>query len=115
MGNVNSSALYQVECKTTKSLDRWIWTDHEQLRHLKTGACLSRGRYGNAELQVCDSQVNVQKWYCHEDKLASKDDKSVLHLRSDQTINFTTVDSSTQDDVVEINSSRKSLCSEKGI
>lgn len=113
---MNSSALYQLECKSTQSLDRWIWTDHEQLRHIKTGACLSRGINSNAELQVCDAHVNVQKWYCHEDKLVSKHDHSVLYLRSDQTVALTTIESSTENDTrVKINSNKKSLCSEKGI
>ena len=116
VGNVKSSALYQLECKLTEFLDRWIWTDHEQLRHIKTGACLSRGVNNSAELQVCDPHVDIQKWFCHEDKLVSKHDKSVLYLRSDQTVALTTIESATENDTtVKINSNKKSLCSEKGI
>ncbi|CAB3991659.1 Hypothetical predicted protein, partial [Paramuricea clavata] len=107
-------AVYLLECKSTDPLDRWIWTDHEQLSHLRMGSCLSRKVDGTVQLQFCDSRVKSQKWYCDKDKLVSRYDNSVLHLRSDQAVALTTIQSSTENDTVRLYSNKKSVCSEKG-
>ena len=120
VGNVEGVTLHQLDCNSTNSLDRWIWTDHEQLLNLKTNNCLSHEAdaslpYGSVQLQPCDSNVASQKWYCHEDKLISKSENSVLQLRSDRTVGLTTIKRSTEDDTVTIYSNKKSICDEKGI
>jgi hypothetical protein len=78
------------------------------------GSCLSRKVDGTVQLQFCDSRVKSQKWYCDKDKLVSRYDNSVLHLRSDQAVALTTIQSSTENDTVRLYSNKKSVCSEKG-
>ena len=69
---------------------------------------------GTVQLQFCDSDKKSQKWYCFEDKLLSRFDDSVLHLRPDQAVTLTTSDTSMENDIVKIYSNKKSVCSKKG-
>ena len=115
VGSAGGFTLHQLECNSTNSLDRWIWTDHEQLLNLRMSSCLSREADGSVQLQSCDSNVESQKWHCADkDKLVSRSDNSILYLGSDLTVALTTIESSTENDTVRIYSNKKPVCSEKG-
>ena len=106
--------VHLVDCKSADPLDRWIWTDYEQLLHLKTNSCLSVEVDGKVLLKSCNTPIKSQKWYCYQEKLLSRYQDGVLQLRSDNSIVMTTVDVSTENDTVRIYSNKELLCSQKG-
>ena len=122
IGSTNEGNEIQLLPCNTTNLNRqwWVWTEYEQLKHLKTGKCLHGSLKENfssnpVSLEVCNSSLVEQKWFCHEDyMIASKTGLSALHLLTDNTVRMSPMEGNNHNKVIKIYSNMESVCSRKG-
>ena len=66
------------ECNSTDPFQKWIWTWHGQLYHVKTLKCIQQLQNSTSPhwylgLEECNMSETKQKWLCHGDHIKTKD------------------------------------------